>query len=97
MSESVTDKELEEALVEDMPDNLRDLISRLAEERDDLIEERDDAKAELIERDDDHAHKTRLLEDALIVVSRWMHEVLYLGRPLRDPRPIIRQVDEALS
>jgi hypothetical protein len=36
------------------------------------------------------------LEAALLAVRDWMHEPLFLGRPMRDPRKILRQVEEVL-
>jgi lysyl-tRNA synthetase class I len=33
---------------------------------------------------------------ALECVRNWMHDVLYLGRPMTDPRKILRIVEDAL-
>jgi hypothetical protein len=67
-----------------------DHVADLRSELDEVRQSRDEAEQELEALD-------TALADALYVVKDWMHDVLVLGKPMRDPRAVLRTVERALE
>lgn len=61
--------------------------------RDDLIEAKEKIESLEIERDE----AVEDMEAALVTVMYWFHDSLVHHRPMRDPRVIMRRIEEALS
>lgn len=79
----------EAARVEELASIVDDLTEKVAD-RDELEQEHDRLQEELNDRD-------ARTESALIAVKYWLHDAIYLRRPMRiAPRDILRQVEDAL-
>jgi hypothetical protein len=97
-----TNEEIEQAIRDALPEELCGEFNDLLRERDELKfeakmaqDERDDLQDQLNAAPDEYDFAEQ--EEALEAVKFWMHDVLYLGKPMRDPRRILRQVEEALG
>jgi predicted nucleic acid-binding Zn-ribbon protein len=71
-------------------------VSERDEEIDNLRGQLKDAEEDLELAREAHVDEIAAMETALVAVRDWMHEPLFLGRPMRDPRKILRQVEEVL-
>lgn len=74
--------------------DLQERVDSLEQNEADEIEKLQDKLDVLQNRLDDIEGDGML--DALETVKYWMHDVLVLGKPMTDPRKIMRIVDEAL-
>lgn len=82
--------ELRVVLLAALPRNLRAAFNELM---DGLESERDEANANWqAEADED-----RQYEEVLEAVKYWLQDVLYLDKPVRDPRGILRLVERTLD
>lgn len=92
-----TNVECEAKLRETLPEEMRDEFDALIEERDDLIAERDDLHNQLKSIPDIDEDQFNEMRDVLTTVKYWLHDALVLNKPmLRDPRIVLRQVEEAV-
>lgn len=87
-----------ERLLNDV-DTLNNLVGKLNEQDDKIETLEADLKAarEKIEslgsEQDEHA---ATMESALVDVKYWMHDGLVLHKGVRDPRPLLRKIEDAL-
>lgn len=74
-----------------------DELKETVTERDDLRGEVDELKEQVQSLETDRDDYTDGLADALLAVKYWMHDVLVMHRPMRDPRKILDLVERAIG
>ncbi len=86
--------ELEKAFRAQLPAEVRDSFDEFISGLDEGIRELSE-KLEATNEED--AGTIDELREALLHVKEWMHDVLYLGKPMRDPRAVLRIVERAIE
>lgn len=85
---------LRTAILKVLPKSHHDVFDELI---DGIVKERDEARQDFEWAGEDHASELRCRNEALLTVKHWMHDVLYLGKPMSDPRAVLRTVERALE
>lgn len=96
-----TNDDIEDSIRDALPEALvgefNELLRELNEAKDEVIaaeKERDDLQ-ELLDATPDE-EKFAEMVGVLETVKYWFHDVMYLGKPMTDPRKILRIVEAAL-
>lgn len=97
MKRTLSDREPLDYEVPIIMETLSNMVSRIAEERDDLAIELEEVKASRNEIEAELADRDAEAFNVLRAVRDWFDNVILLGRPMQDPRAMWKQVERALS
>lgn len=77
-------------------DELRESHMTLETKLEEAEHERDEAKGSLETADEEHAEEIEQMESVLSDLKYWFLDVMVHGRPMTDPRKMLRKVEAVL-